>query len=184
MIIKDIHFTLRDGREAVIRSPRDEDAESMLHYLCVSSGETDFLLRYPEECKPYTVEDEKKLFAQKNESEHQAMLVCLVDGKVAGSCVISVYTEMKMKHRAAVAIALLREYWNQGIGTRMLQEMIHIAESFEDIIQIELEYVEGNIRARHLYEKMGFRITGVRLDAIRLKNGSLLNEYMMVKKIK
>ena len=158
MIIKDIHFTLRDGREAVIRSPRDEDAESMLHYLCVSSGETDFLLRYPEEC--------------------------LVDGKVAGSCVISVYTEMKMKHRAAVAIALLREYWNQGIGTRMLQEMIHIAESFEDIIQIELEYVEGNIRARHLYEKMGFRITGVRLDAIRLKNGSLLNEYMMVKKIK
>ena len=104
MIIKDIHFTLRDGREAVIRSPRDEDAESMLHYLCVSSGETDFLLRYPEECKPYTVEDEKKLFAQKNESEHQAMLVCLVDGKVAGSCVISVYTEMKMKHRAAVAI--------------------------------------------------------------------------------
>ena len=39
MIIKDIHFTLRDGREAVIRSPRDEDAESMLHYLCVSSGE-------------------------------------------------------------------------------------------------------------------------------------------------
>ena len=91
---------------------------------------------------------------------------------------------MKMKHRAAVAIALLREYWNQGIGTQMLQEMIHIAESFEDVIQIELEYVEGNIRARHLYEKMGFRITGVRLDAIRLKNGSLLNEYMMVKKIK
>lgn len=184
MIIKDIHFTLKDGRKAVIRSPRDEDAESMLHYLYVSSGETDFLLRYPEECNQYTVEDEKKFFAQKNESEHQAMLVCLVDGKVAGNCAISVYTEMKMRHRADVAIALLREYWNQGIGTRMFQEMIRIAESFEDVIQMELAFVEGNTRARHLYEKMGFRITGVHPDAIRLKNGSLLNEYMMVKKIK
>lgn len=57
-------------------------------------------------------------------------------------------------------------------------------ESFEDVIQMELEFVEGNTCARHLYEKMGFRITGVRPNAIRLKNGTLLNEYMMVKELK
>lgn len=184
MIIKDINFELKDGRKAVIRSPKDEDIEGMLHYLYVSSEETEFILRYPEECGKYTVEDEKKLFAQRNESEYQAMLVCLVDGKVAGNCEISIYTNMKTKHRASVAIALLSEYWNQGIGTRMFQELIRIAESFEDVIQIELEFVEGNTRARHLYEKMGFRITGVRPNAIRLKNGTLLNEYMMVKELK
>lgn len=184
MIIQDINFELRDGRKAVIRNPRDEDIEGVLHYLYVSSGETEFIVRYPEECGKYTVEGERKLFAQRNESDHQAMLVCLVDGKVAGNCEVSVYTGMKKKHRASVAIALLSEYWNQGIGTRMFQEMIRIAESFENVIQIELEFVEGNTRARHLYEKMGFRITGVRPNAIRLKNGSLLNEYMMVKELK
>ena len=34
-----------------------------------------------------------------------------------------------------------------------------------------------------LYEKMGFRITGVKPDAIRLKDGTFVNEYMMVKKM-
>lgn len=50
-------------------------------------------------------------------------------------------------------------------------------------MQIELEFVEGNVRARQLYEKMGFRITGVRPNAIRLKDGTLLNEYTMIKEI-
>ena len=54
----------------------------------------------------------------------------------------------------------------------------------QDVLQMELEFVEGNARARHLYEKMGFRITGVRPNAIKLKDGMLLNEYMMVREVK
>ena len=38
-----------------------------MEYLVTSAGETDFILRYPEECKKYTPEGEKKLFEQKNE---------------------------------------------------------------------------------------------------------------------
>ena len=65
----------------------------------------------------------------------------------------------------------------------MIQEMIRIAESNENIIQIELEYIEGNVQARHLYEKMGFRMTGIRPNAIRLGNGKTLDEYLMVREI-
>ena len=35
-----------------------------------------------------------------------------------------------------------------------------------------------------LYEKFGFRIAGILPDAIRLKDGTLLNEYRMVKKLR
>lgn len=184
MLINDIYFDLKDGRKALLRSPKEEDVAGMLEYLFVSSGETEFLLRYPEECGKYTPEGEKELFAQKNSSDNEAMIVCLVDGKIAGSCVISFATGMKMRHRASVAIALLSAYWNQGIGTRMLQELVHLAESREEVLQMELEFIEGNTRARNLYEKMGFRITGVRPNAIRLKDGTLLNEYMMVREVK
>ena len=83
-----------------------------------------------------------------------------------------------------MAIALLKEFWNQGIGTRMFEEMIRIAEANENLIQMELEFVEGNTRARALYEKMGFRITGVNPNAIRLRDGTLLNEYCMIREIK
>ena len=183
MIIDEVRFQLKDGRDAVLRSPKEEDVESTLEYLVISAGETDFILRYPEECGKYTAEGEKALFEQKNASPDEAMIMCIVDGRVVGNCAIRFLSGIKTRHRASVAIALLSEYWNQGIGTHMFREMIRLAESREGILQMELKFVEGNARARHLYEKMGFRITGVRPNAIRLKDGTLLSEYMMVKEL-
>ena len=184
MIIKDTAFTLKDGRKALLRSPKDEDIRGVLDYLYVSAGETEFILRYPEECGKYTYDGEKALFDRINASDNEAMLVCIVDGKVAGNCQIAWKTGIKTRHRASVAIALLKEFWNLGIGTRMFEEMIRIAEANENLIQMELEFVEGNTRARALYEKMGFRITGVNPNAIRLRDGTLLNEYCMIREIK
>jgi len=183
MLIKDFEFTLKDGRTAIIRSPKDEDIQGVLDYLYISSGETDFILRYPEECTKYTAEGEKQLFDRMNAADNETMLVCIVEGKVAGNCQITWSNGIKTRHRAHVAIALLKEYWNLGIGTRLFQELIRIAEENENILQMELDFVEGNSRARGLYEKMGFKITGVKPDAIRLKDGTLLNEYSMVRKM-
>ena len=184
MIIREFEFTRKDGRKALIRSPKEEDIQGMLDYLYKSAEETDFVLRYPEECSRYTVEGEKELFERINSSETEAMLVCIVEGKVAGNCQITWKNRIKTRHRASVAIALLKEYWNQGIGTRLFQELIKIAENNENILQMELEFIEGNTRARALYEKMGFRITGVGINAVRLKDGTVLNEYHMIREIK
>ena len=183
MIINEIWYTMKDGRKALIRSPKDEDIPGMLDYLYLSAGETEFILRYPEECGKYSAEAEKALFDRVNASGNEAMLVCLVDGKVAGNCQIIWRDSIKIRHRANVAIALLKDYWNQGIGTRLFEEMIRIAEE-HGILQMELEFIEGNTRARALYEKMGFRITGVTPNAIRLKDGTLLNEYAMVREVR
>lgn len=127
---------------------------------------------------------EKTLFDRVNQSDNEAMLVCLVEGRVVGNCQITWSKGIKTRHRASIAIALLSEFWNQGIGTRLLQELIHIAEGNKNIIQIELDFIEGNNRARALYEKMDFRITGVKPNAVRLKDGILLNEYTMICEIK
>ncbi len=183
MTIQTKEFTLKDGRKAQIRSPRDEDIPGILDYLRLSAGETHFIIRYPEECGDYTPEGEKALFDRVNTSDNEAMLICLVDGKVAGNCNIGWSRHLKTRHRATIGIALLKEFWNQGIGTRLLQELIRIAEANPDILQMELDFIEGNARARALYEKMGFRIAGVRPNAIRLKDGSLLNEYFMIRPI-
>ena len=176
MLTREVPFLLKDGRKAVLRNPKEEDIPGLLDYLIVSAGETDFIMRYPEECSKCTPEWEAQWIKQNNSSEHSVALVCEVDGKIA--------PWLKPRHRASVAIALLSEFWGQGIGTKMFEEMIRIAESWEDVSQMELEFVEGNGRARGLYEKMGFRITGVRPNAIRLKDGSLRNEYLMVRELR
>ena len=184
MIIQDVKFQLKDGRNGLIRSPKEEDIEGVLEYLYRSAGETDFILRYPEECGKYTVEGEKVLFDRVNKADNEAMLVCLVDGKVAGNCHITWSNAIKTRHRASVGIALLKEYWGQGIGTKLFQELIRIAEKNPNLMQIELDFAEGNSRARALYEKMGFRIAGIKPNALRLKDGTLLNEYSMIREIK
>lgn len=184
MQIQEFSFVLKDGRTAWIRSPRDEDIPGVLDYLYTTAGETEFLLCYPEECAKYTPEGEKALFDRVNASDNEAMLVCLVDGKIVGYCHISWSSGIKTRHRADVSIAIIKEFWNQGIGTRLLRELISIAEENDNILQMELEFVEGNSRARALYEKMGFRITGVKPNAIRLKDGTLLNDYLMIREIR
>lgn len=184
MIIEEIRFHLRDGREALLRSPREEDAEEMVECLRQYAAETEFVLRYPEECDTYTLEGERNLFEKKNASPDDAMTLCIVDGKLAGNCEIAFFNRIKTRHRVRVAIALRKEYWNQGIGTRMFQELIRMAESREHVTQMELEVIEGNERARHLYERMGFRIAAVLPNTIRLRDGTLLNEYLMIKEMK
>ena len=182
MIIEEIGFTLRDGRGAVIRSPRGEDIPGMLEYLYITACETEFLLRYPEECGKYTPEGDRALFERVNASENEAMLVCLVEGRIAGTCSVSRFPHLKLRHRATLAIALTKEFWGLGIGTRLMEELLRIARGW-GVMQAELEFIEGNDRARALYERFGFEITGFKPDAIMLKDGRLLKEYAMVKKL-
>lgn len=46
-VVNEIWFDMKDGRKALIRSPREEDIPGMLDYLLLSAGETEFILRYP-----------------------------------------------------------------------------------------------------------------------------------------
>ena len=178
MVFKEKEFKLKDGRNALLRKPSVDDAENMLQFIIKASGETDFLMKFPEEFAGFTLDQEKAFLRANYDNKNGLMIICL-----AGSCQISFRTGEKDRHRASVAIALLQEFWNLGIGTRMFEEMFQVAGERGDVRQIELDFIEGNTRARSLYEKMGFRITGVKPDAIRMKDGSFVNEYMMVKRL-
>ena len=184
MITKEFEYTLKDGRKALIRNPKVEDVPAVLEYLYKVTSETHFLMNYPEECSKYTPEGEKALFERVNASDDEVMLLCVIGGKPAGICEITFNKKIKTRHRAQIAIALLSEYWGQGIGTRLIQELIRLAEERDYVSQMELDFIEGNVRARALYEKMGFRIVATKPNAIRLKDGTLLNEYFMIKELK
>ena len=205
MIFEEKRCKLKDGREALFRSPCEDDAEEMLRFIIRASGETDYLMKFPEEYADFTLEQEKAFICDAYNDRDacndpdRMMILCEVRGKLAGNCLISFCTGMKDRHRASAAIALLQEFWGLGIGTKMFEELFRTAEdrggirqieldfrTAEDrggIRQIELDFIEGNARARGLYEKMGFRITGVKPDAIRMKDGSFVNEYMMIKRL-
>lgn len=183
MIFDDKQIILKDGSTAILRSPRIEDAEKLLNYIKKSCGETDFLARYPEEWNT-TIEQEEAWVNRLRSSPDTLSITCYVDGEVAGNCEINFRSGLKTSHRATIAIAILKDYWNLGIGSAMFEELVAAAEAQPAIEIMELEFIEGNDRAKALYEKFGFRIVGERPNAFKLKNGRLLKEYFMQKELK
>lgn len=141
MIYKTRSITLKDGRSAILRAPRESDAEEMLEYLRTASGETDFLASYPEELK-FTAEGERAYLENNLDSPNTMMLVCEVDGKIAGNSQIVFMSSLKTCHRAAVMIGLLREYWGLGIGSALFREMEREARE-HGTAQLELEMKRG-----------------------------------------
>lgn len=179
MILEGKTLTLKDGRTAILKSPYIEDAEKLLKFIKRACGETDFLLRYPEEWNT-TPEQEEAWINNLRSSPNTLGITCYIDGEVAGNCEISFRKGLKAGHRSTVAIAILKEYWNLGIGSAMLQELIFAAEKNGSEI-MELSFIEGNIRAQHLYEKFDFRIIAEIPNAFKLKDGTYLKEFYMQK---
>lgn len=173
------NIILKNGAPAILREPRTSDAAQMVAYMKKTAEETEFLMRYPEECR-LTEETEADFLEEIVASANDLMIVCEVDGKIAGNCQISFNRRIKTAHRATIGIALLQEFWNLGIGTYFFEAMIEAARA-RGTSQLELEVIEGNDRAIHLYEKMGFSIVAEKPNAIRLKDGTLLREFFMVK---
>ncbi len=179
MIFHRKEITLKNGTKAILKTPEISDAAGMLAYIKQACGETDFLLRTPEEWEAVSIEKEEKWVKSLRESKNTLAITCFIDGKIAGNCEINFRSGTKTSHRATVAIAILEKYWNLGIGSAFFSEMIAAAEARDGIEIVELDFIEGNTRARALYEKFGFRITGMIPNAIKQPDGSYKNEYQM-----
>ena len=179
MIFEAKEITLKNGKKAILKTPCIEDAEKMLNYIQKACGETDFLSRYPEEWN-IGIEQEEAWISQLRSSPDTLGITCYVDDEVAGNCEIGFKAGMKTSHRAAIGIAVLKDYWNLGIGSAMFRELITAAQNRGTVI-MELEYIEGNDRAKHLYEKFGFRIVSERPNAFKHKDGTYLSEIYMQK---
>lgn len=176
-------FTLKDGRSAILRSPDSKaDAADLVQYLYDTAADTPFVLRTPEEIR-YTVEGEERFLQNVVESPNDCMIICEVDGNIAGNCHLSFNTRVKTRHSCSVAISLRKAFWGNGIGTAMFEAMEKLARQREGVLQMDLEFIEGNARARGLYEKAGFRIVGMHPDAIRQEDGTMCALFAMQKKL-
>ena len=182
MYIQPSTIVLKDGRQALLRCPSVEDASALVDLLRTVYQETEYLMRYPEEMN-ITVEQEKVWIENNLSSPYTIMLSCEVEGKIVGNCQIDFNARLKTKHRASLAISIMQAFWGLGIGTAMFQKMEEEARK-HDVSQLELEYIEGNQRGLALYQKMGFETVSYKPDAICLKDGTLLKEYFMIKKLR
>ncbi len=180
MFIEEKKIKLKNGQICTLRTPRPDDAACAIEYMKVTAGETDFLVRYPEEVK-ISEEKERGFLQWMVDSEWELMIVAEVDGEFVGTSSFSpAGGKMRNRHRCSMGIALMEKVWGQGIGTAMFEILFEKAKE-AGYVQMELDVVARNERAIALYEKMGFEKFGTRPRAMKQKDGTYDDEFLMVK---
>jgi RimJ/RimL family protein N-acetyltransferase len=170
------------GRTVVLRNARPEDSADLIKYLKITSAETPYLIREPDEIT-ITEENEKQFIQAKIEDERELMLVAFIDEKHIGNCsLMRIAPYKRYNHRCDVAIALYKEYCGCGIGKAMLQTILDVAKRvcYE---QAELEVMAENKDAIAMYEKLGFKKFGTFPDNMKYADGSYIDSYWMMKKL-
>lgn len=146
---------LKDGRECVLRSGTEADAQAVLDIFRLTHEQTDLLLSYPDEIT-FTVEQEAAFLKGKNESDREIEMVAEVDGVMVGTAGFgAVGGCYKLRHRAEFGISVDKNYWGLGIGSALTEACIECARK-AGYTQLELDAVADNERALAMYRKAGF----------------------------
>ena len=172
-------FRAKDGREVTLRAPKWDDLDDMLEFInsLVDEG-ADIMMDTKQ-----TMEQEVDWLARlltRLEKDEITVVVAEVDGRFVGQTEVTPQS-MRSKHVGVLGIALKEGYREIGIGTELMKE----AETQSRRLGLEilnLEVFATNDRAKHVYEKLGYREVGAWPKVIK-KDGAYIDGILMSKEL-
>lgn len=149
------------------------DAEAFWDLQKQLDFETDFMMFEPDERQFDLVRLERNVIATE-------FLIAAVDmGKMVGFISAQQGRHRRNQHTAYIMVGILLDYQHLGIGTQFFKLLNEWAFS-KKISRLELTVEVTNQAALGLYEKFGFKIEGVRTQAMYVA-GNYIDEYYMSK---
>ena len=140
------------------RTAAPSDAAQLLDYLKAVGGETDNLT-FGAAGIPFTVEQEEALLKRMENSPHSRFFLALDGSRIVGNACVDGSGNPRLQHRRNLAITVLRDYWGQGIGTALMEQMLAFSrETGAELVSLEVR--SDNERAKALYRKFGFTTFG------------------------
>ena len=86
----------------------------------------------------------------------------------------------RQRHSATIGIMVHTAYQGKGIGKKLMDKLIDLADNWISVKRIELEVISDNTPAIKLYKKYGFREEGVKKACV-YKNGQYVDAIMMAR---
>jgi RimJ/RimL family protein N-acetyltransferase len=166
---------LRDGTEVILRAPRMEDLDDLLRFINALVKEDAMILM----TKPIARSEEAAWLSNslsEIETGKAVYVVAEADGRVVANCSIN-FKKGKESHVCGLGIAIDKGYRDRGLGTIMMDELIRQARRFGKKLVL-LDVFEPNRRARHVYEKAGFKVVGRTPKQIRYKGRYIAAVHM------
>jgi len=140
--------------EIFIVEANKKDAQNMLNFLKQIGSETNNLT-FGKEGFGDDVEKEEKVLDLYSKSQGCILLAKNSEKKIVAMCSLLVSDRPRLSHKGEIAISVLKEFWNLGIGKALLKKLICIAKE-KGLYKLDLKVAQDNFNAIHLYEKIGF----------------------------
>lgn len=146
------HFTLRDGREVLIRPARLEDAQGLLEIRTqvIEEGITNV------EAAPPPLE---KILKNLQDDPDRFTFVGEYEGRVVASLNLNRMGAAYTQHHLFLGIGIHRDFRSGGLGTALMQYAAAWAQS-EGYEFIRLGVFSSNPQAEALYQRLGYREYG------------------------
>jgi len=119
--------TLKNESVIILQELDEQDAEEVLNYLNKVGGETDFLT-FGKEGISYTVDQEKIILRNMKESERNHMIGGYINNKLVTIGSITSSSKKRLRHKADIGISVLKDYWNIGVGSQMMEYLISLCK--------------------------------------------------------
>lgn len=161
-----------------LREATPTDAKELLHVMNILDKETPYLLVNQQSLKldPVDMAEQIDFIYEQN---NQLILLAYNHDQLIGVATVMGELDQPLKHIGEIGISLLKEYWNCGLGTIMLEEIIEWAKEGQAIKRLEIKVQQRNERALHLYQKLGFDTEGTIRQGFLSENDEYLDIILM-----
>jgi putative acetyltransferase len=112
-------------------------------------------------------------------SEHDHYMVAEKAGQVVGVAGLTVGTG-RLRHSGSLFVYVATENQGQGIGTRLVQMLLDLADQWLLLRRVELTVLTENEGAKRLYERFGFVVEGRRKMSV-ISQGEMKDEWLMAR---
>jgi RimJ/RimL family protein N-acetyltransferase len=179
-VVEEFDVTGRDAvkRHVVFRYPRIEDAKQAQEYAGAIAKEAKYIMMSK---KPTLAEEKKWLQGKVDEiAKGGVTLFVFIRNEFVGAGEVRRRTGWS-SHVGIIGISLRELHTGMGIGSRLMAALEREAAA-AGVEVLQIECICGNNRAKHVYEKMGFRQIGV-VPKARKKDGKYDDEMILCKDI-
>jgi putative acetyltransferase len=155
-----------------IRPVRVEDAEAIWR-ITQQDGVIETILALPSD----RLEQRRDRLAALGPDEH--WFVAEAEGEAIGLAGLSV-GQGRLRHSGHVFLFVAREHQRKGVGTRLLETLLDVADRWLLLRRVELTVFAENERAWRLYERNGFEKEGLRKLSV-ISQGEIKDEWLMAR---
>jgi putative acetyltransferase len=158
--------------DIIIRPIRIEDAET-LWTIARQQGVIETTLALP------SLRLDQRIKSIQELSEHDHYMVAEQAGQIVGIAGLTVGTG-RLRHSAHLFLYVATQHQGQGIGSRLLQTLLDLADQWLLLRRVELTVLTENEGAKRLYERFGFVVEGCRKISV-ISQGELKDEWLMAR---